>query len=72
MTGELYPGISHGSQVTKASTGEPAWIPRQKAIRLSAVLQRIVWMISDRGESHPGSIQSYNAAFRTIFIVLQK
>ena len=43
-----YPGISHGSGVTKLSTGEPFCTPWQKAVRFSAFFISTAVIISPR------------------------
>ena len=45
ITGESYPGMSHGSGVTKLSTGAAAWIPWQKAMTPSGVPKVMDWII---------------------------
>ena len=37
MTSESYPGIAHGSGVTKLSTGAAAWMPSQNLMTPSGV-----------------------------------
>ena len=49
MTLLSYPGMSHGSGVTKESTGAPFCTPSQKAIRAFGSRRQMAWMMSARG-----------------------